>query len=47
MSETKIPKIIYKYRNWSDKHHKNVLKKNELYMSSPEEFNDPFDCRIP
>lgn len=48
MDNTKnYPKIIYKYRNWTEKYHKDVLRKNELYMPSPKEFNDPFDCRIP
>ncbi len=41
------PKIIYKYRNWTDKYHKKMLLQNEVYMSSPKDFNDPFDCRIP
>jgi hypothetical protein len=39
--------ILYKYRDWSDKHHKNILTKNEMFMASPGSFNDPFDCRIP
>lgn len=41
------PDIIYKYRNWKTESNKNVLLKNELFMTSPEYFNDPFDCRIP
>lgn len=41
------PEIIYKYRNWTNEYHKNLIYKNQLYMSSPEYFNDPFDCRIP
>ena len=41
------PEIIYKYRDWKDIHHKNVLIENQLYLSSPSLFNDPFDCRIP
>ena len=40
------PPIIYKYRNWKDEHHKDLLKKNELFMSPPSWLNDPFDCRI-
>lgn len=39
--------IIYKYRNWKDDNHKNVLNKCEIYLASPKLFNDPFDCRIP
>jgi hypothetical protein len=40
------PEILYKYRNWKDPHHKNLLIKNELFMSPPSWLNDPFDCRI-
>lgn len=41
------PKIIYKYRNWGNQFHKNILLENEVFMSAPDDFNDPFDCRIP
>lgn len=41
------PEIVYKYRNWTSDFNKAVLEKNELFMTSPEYFNDPFDCRIP
>lgn len=41
------PKIIYKYRDWKSENHKKTLTNNELYLSSPSYFNDPFDCRIP
>jgi len=40
------PKIIYKYRDWTDTNHKKMLINNELYLASPKSFNDPFDCRI-
>ena len=41
-----FPEIIYKYRDWSNPLHRYVLLYNELYFSSPKDFNDPFDCRI-
>lgn len=41
-----LPKTIYKYRNWTSDFHKKVLTLNQLYLSSPSDFNDPFDCRI-
>ena len=47
MTKEEYPNIIYKYRNWTDKHNKNVFLKNQLFLSSPKTFNDPFDCRIP
>ena len=40
------PKIIFKYRDWTDPNHKRMLTDNELYLTSPKKFNDPFDCRI-
>ncbi len=43
---TNPPKIIYKYRDWNNLIHRNVLLNQELYISSPKDFNDPFDCRI-
>lgn len=42
----KYPEIVYKYRKWTDPNHRNVLLKNQLYLSSPKDFNDPFDCRL-
>lgn len=41
-----IPEKVYKYRTWKDSYHKNILLYNELYLASPSDFNDPFDCRI-
>jgi hypothetical protein len=38
--------ILYKYRNWNDEYHKNLLIKNELFLSPPSLLNDPFDTRI-
>jgi len=40
------PTKLYKYRNWTDVNHKNILLENQLYLASPKDFNDPFDCRI-
>ncbi|MGB1269690.1 MAG: DUF2971 domain-containing protein [Flavobacteriaceae bacterium] len=38
--------IVYKYRNLIDKNHRAMLLKNEVYLSAPNDFNDPFDCKI-
>jgi len=40
------PEIVYKYRDWKNHFHKRLLLNNEIYLSSPKDFNDPFDCRI-
>jgi hypothetical protein len=42
-----IPQVVYKYRDWNNPFHKNILLHNEIYLASPKDFNDPFDCRIP
>lgn len=41
----KLPQTIYKYRDWKDSYHKNIVIKNQLYITSPFELNDPFDCK--
>lgn len=42
----KYPRIVYKYRSWDDRYHKRMLTHNEIFMSPPNLFNDPFDCKI-
>lgn len=41
-----FPEKVYKYRDWQNGFHRNILLYNELYFASPKDFNDPFDCRI-
>jgi|GEM_PF-1207029 len=44
------PKILYKYRPLSGNNFEfthNIFINNELYFSHPDQFNDPFDCKIP
>jgi hypothetical protein len=41
------PKKLYKYRTFDkDGYYKNLIKNNELFFSSPDKFNDPFDCCV-
>ena len=47
MKPDNYPDIIYKYRDWDNPNHQNILLQNEVFMSPPSDFNDPFDCRIP
>ena len=42
-----IPEILYKYRDWRNKYHRNIITKQEIYFPKPSEFNDPFDGNIP
>ena len=41
------PLTFYKYRYFDEQgYHLKLLSDNEMYFSSPQSFNDPFDCRI-
>ncbi|MDB5146730.1 MAG: hypothetical protein JWQ57_750 [Mucilaginibacter sp.] len=42
-----IPKILYKYRQWSDSYHQRMLTDNEVFLASPANLNDPFDASLP
>ena len=46
MSELKYSdKLFYKYRS-IDKHAESLLINNELFFNHPDNFNDPFDCKL-
>ena len=45
-NKKKYPTTIYKYRDWSNNHHKKLLTTNELYTPSVNQINDPFDCLL-
>lgn len=38
--------IFYKYRGWEGRFQKEMLLNQELYLSPPSKFNDPFDSTI-
>lgn len=40
-----IPLNLYKYGSFRSEYWKNVICKAQIYLSSPIEFNDPFDCK--
>jgi hypothetical protein len=44
--EYNLPPILYKYISWDNEHHKKILTENEIFFSSPSNFNDPFDSSI-
>lgn len=47
LGETKLPEVLYKYRDWDLKFHRQLIEKQIAYFASPGSFNDPFDCKIP
>ena len=47
-----IPKTLYKYRIWDEvgqekQLSRRILTDNEVYLASPDQFNDPFDGSLP
>ena len=44
--DEKKPSKLYLYRKWCC-HTKDIIENNCLWLSHPQDFNDPFDCRIP
>jgi hypothetical protein len=40
------PEFLYKYRPINTNTVRSIAM-NEVYLSSPEQFNDPFDCKLP
>lgn len=47
MPDTSRELIVFKYRNWTDQFHKDVLLKNELFFAPPASLNDPYDHLVP
>ncbi|MGV8112764.1 MAG: DUF2971 domain-containing protein [Lentimicrobium sp.] len=45
--EMGLPPILYKYRDWNNPNHKKILTENEIYLASPADFEDEYDCKIP
>ena len=41
------PPILYKYRDWENDYHKEVLTNGTLYLASPSSFEDIKDCNVP
>ncbi|SDL65039.1 Protein of unknown function [Chryseobacterium taihuense] len=42
-----LPSILYKYRDWGNNYHKKIIIENQIFLSSQDGFNDPFDATIP
>ncbi|MCH7771869.1 MAG: hypothetical protein IIA49_12775, partial [Bacteroidetes bacterium] len=47
MELMKLPKFVYKYISWEKDYHRKIVLENKIFFSSVENFNDPFDSRIP
>lgn len=47
IAELSFPSILYKYRQFSNEYHERALFNREIYIPSANEFNDPYDSKIP
>jgi len=52
VSYDKLPEILFKYRSWSEPYdsgrfQRKLLTHNQIYLSSANQFNDPFDFSLP
>lgn len=47
ITDTSIPKELFKYRDWSVASHKKTISRRQIYFPRPSSFNDPFDGSIP
>lgn len=41
-----FPPILYKFRDWNNPYHQNLLTRQEVFVSNIEALNDPFDGTI-
>ncbi len=47
LDDIEFPDILYKYRDWDNVNNRRFILNREVYLSSPEKFEDQFDCKIP
>ncbi len=40
-----VPATVYKYRDFGNEYHRNMILKSEFYFASPAELNDPYEMR--
>lgn len=40
-----LPEVVFKYRNWADNYHKEILTEQIVFMARPTSFEDPLDCK--
>ncbi|MDE5487376.1 DUF2971 domain-containing protein [Elizabethkingia meningoseptica] len=42
-TDTQVPKILYKYRDWNNNYQKRIITHQEIFLANPTYFNDPFE----
>ena len=47
VENSRLPDILFKFRDWGNKYHQRILTHNEILFSSTTNFNDPSDSSFP
>ncbi|MBV7270561.1 DUF2971 domain-containing protein, partial [Winogradskyella luteola] len=47
LDDIEFPEVLYKYRSWNNEFNKRFITKREVFMASPDMFEDRLDCKIP
>ena len=47
ITDIRLPETLYKYRDWSNKFHRKIITRQQIYFPKTSQFNDPFDGNIP
>lgn len=46
ITDKKIPKTLFKYRDWGIEYHRRLVSKQEIYFAKASEFNDPYEGTV-
>lgn len=47
LDDIEFPNVLYKYRDWNQEYHDRFIKNREIFLASPNSFEDKKDCKIP
>lgn len=47
LDDIEFPKVLYKYRSWNNTYDKRFITEREVFMASPDLFEDKLDCKLP
>ncbi|TDS07593.1 DUF2971 domain-containing protein [Sphingobacterium paludis] len=47
LDQLELPPTVYKYRTWEDTYHKRFITEKEVFLASPNTFEDQLDCHNP
>jgi hypothetical protein len=47
LEDIEFSKILHKYRDWNKEYYKRFIVEREVFMVSPNQFEDKLDCKSP